>query len=116
ASGEPTDPADTRMALMREALANFLPTLLGHDGIINISLIGFGTGEAPYTGVRHSIAGLDAGNLAGLETIVAGLTAAPVASAQYTNYEAGFEAAVAWFGTRPGAADGFENLTYFITD
>src|SRR5690606_24489726 len=60
ASGEPTDPADTRMALMREALANFLPTLLGHDGIINISLIGFGTGEAPYTGVRHSIAGLDA--------------------------------------------------------
>lgn len=116
ASGEPTDPADTRMALMREALANFLPTLLGHDGIINISLIGFGTGEAPYTGVRHSIAGLDAGNLAGLEAIVAGLTAAPVASAQYTNYEAGFEAAVAWFGTQPGAADGFDNVTYFITD
>ncbi|MGY1408093.1 Ig-like domain-containing protein [Luteimonas sp. A611] len=104
--------ANSRLALMREALLDFVPTLGDHDGMINIALIGFG--NLASTSVRIDLADLHSpGTMDALLAAISGL--AIPAGTQYTNYEAGFNAAVDWFNG-PQANPGYENLTYFITD
>src|SRR5690606_20816401 len=104
---------DTRLALMKAALADFLPTLLEHDGVINIALATFGTGTGTQTSVRLTVNDLQDSNLNGLLAAIDALT---ISGTQYTNYEAGFELTVDWFESMAASTPGFSNLTYFITD
>ncbi len=103
----------SRMELVKAALINLIENhLIGHDGIINISLIGFAGFDT--TSVKLTRNGLSADDLADLEAAINGLTASGA-----TNYEAAFNTTVNWFNGQP-AADGegnpYNNLTFFLTD
>ncbi|THF54992.1 retention module-containing protein [Pseudothauera rhizosphaerae] len=96
----------TRMALTKAALKNFVDSLTGHDGTINIALIGFAGNS--QTSVKISIEGFGEDDLNDLYDAIDALRANGG-----TNYEAGFNETVEWFDSQP-AAD--HNLTYFLTD
>ena len=96
-----------RLQLMKDALTAFVPTLTDHDGIINISLIGFSS--LASTSVRVSIS--DFGD-ASLQTLLNAIDALTANGG--TNYEAGFDTTVNWLNSQPSAD--YENLTFFLTD
>ncbi|MGJ0495279.1 VWA domain-containing protein, partial [Aliarcobacter cryaerophilus] len=99
----------TRMALTIDALENFVNSIKGHDGIVNVTLFGFNKdASTPVT-----INGLTSANAGNLITKIKALSATGG-----TNYEAAFEKAITWFKGNPnsGQEGEFENLTYFLTD
>ncbi|WP_238909661.1 retention module-containing protein [Achromobacter ruhlandii] len=99
----------TRMQLTIDALKNLANTLKGHDGIVNVALIGFeSTASTKYT-----INGLNASNVGDLIKAIEKLSASGG-----TNYEGAFDEAVKWFNKQPTSSNGqaFENVTYFLTD
>ncbi|WYX19225.1 retention module-containing protein [Achromobacter xylosoxidans] len=99
----------TRMQLTIDALKNLANTLKGHDGIVNVALIGFeSTASTKYT-----INGLNANNVGDLIKAIEKLSASGG-----TNYEGAFDEAVKWFNKQPTSSNGqaFENVTYFLTD
>jgi len=106
----------SRLDLMKSALSQFVPSLANHDGHVNIAVIGFGNLNA--TNVRVSINDLNTVNLSTLVKHINDLSIP--GGTQYTNYEAGFNKAVDWFsGNVPGnqtATQGYQNLTFFVTD
>lgn len=104
------DAATTRIELVREALFNLAPQLTGHDGTINLAVIGF----ASHVTLQVSLAGLDAASLAPWLADLAAIGPEHFDYSAGTNYQAGFEATTAWFAQQP--AQGHENLTYFLTD
>ncbi|TRO38374.1 retention module-containing protein [Pseudomonas sp. ALS1131] len=99
----------SRMKLTIDALKNFAADLADHDGVINIALIGFSS--LAQTTLKLSVADLKAGDLTALNSAINTLTASGG-----TNYEAGFKTAADWFSTLSGTTNGYENLTYFLTD
>ncbi|WP_275299877.1 VCBS domain-containing protein, partial [Achromobacter ruhlandii] len=112
-SGSMSDPSGTkglsRMQLTIDALKNLANTLKGHDGIVNVALIGFeSTASTKYT-----INGLNASNVNDLIKAIEKLSASGG-----TNYEGAFDEAVKWFNKQPTSSNGqpFENVTYFLTD
>lgn len=105
-----SDSAATRIELVRDALFNLAPQLKGHDGIINLAVIGF----ASHVTLQVSLAGLDDARLDQWLADLASLGPEHFDYSAGTNYQAGFEAATAWFGQQP--APGHENLTFFLTD
>ncbi|AVC43270.1 hypothetical protein AL520_30775 [Achromobacter xylosoxidans] len=108
-----SDPSGTkglsRMQLTIDALKNLANTLKGHDGIVNVALIGFeSTASTKYT-----INGLNASNVNDLIKAIEKLSANGG-----TNYEGAFDEALKWFNKQPTSSNGqtFENVTYFLTD
>lgn len=96
------------MELAIDALKSLVNSLATHDGVVNVTLVGFAQSTTGW-----QINDLNASNVGQLIAKIEALTANGG-----TNYEAAFDAAVAWFNGKPSVVDGksFENLTYFLTD
>ena len=103
-----------RMQLVKDALVKLANDLEHHDGVVNVSLIGFAThAQAPIT-----FNNLTKDNLSQLIEAINKLTIASGDIAG-TNYEAAFNATVKWFADQGKATPNgvkFENLTFFLTD
>ena len=103
-----------RMQLVKDALVKLAADLEKHDGVVNVSLIGFAThAQAPIT-----FNNLTKDNLSQLIEAINKLTIASGDIAG-TNYEAAFNATVKWFADQGKATPNgvkFENLTFFLTD
>ncbi|WP_454694060.1 retention module-containing protein [Achromobacter aegrifaciens] len=103
-----------RMQLVKDALIKLANDLEHHDGVVNVSLIGFAThAQDPIT-----INNLTKDNLSQLIKAINDLTIATGNTAG-TNYEAAFNATVKWFadqGKANSSGTKFENLTFFLTD
>ena len=96
--------ADSRMKLVKDALINLANELKGHDGVVNIALIGFQSTAS----LKVSVSDLTSANIDKLVTAINGLSATGG-----TDYQAAFEQAVSWFN---GQTKGYTNLTLFLTD
>jgi len=101
----------SRMKLVKDALVVLANQLAGHDGKINVTLIGFATSS----GQNISINNFSKDSLPSLLSAINALTANGG-----TNYEAAFNTAVNWFNQQSSsgntAANGYENKTFFLTD
>ncbi|HHJ4328417.1 TPA: type I secretion C-terminal target domain-containing protein, partial [Klebsiella pneumoniae] len=113
-SGSMSDSAgnnQTRMQLTKDALINLANKLAVHDGVVNVTLIGFGSTAEN----KISVSGLTTQNV---DTLIAKINALTANGG--TNYEGAFQEAVAWFNTQTTAGHtstaNYENLTYFLTD
>ncbi|TLX79722.1 retention module-containing protein [Pseudomonas nicosulfuronedens] len=95
---------DSRMKLVKDALINLANELKGHDGVVNIALIGFQSTAS----LKVSVSDLTSANIDKLVTAINGLSATGG-----TDYQAAFEQAVSWFN---GQTKGYTNLTLFLTD
>ncbi|MFY4842329.1 vWA domain-containing protein, partial [Aliarcobacter butzleri] len=100
----------SRIDLLKDALKNLADSLKGHDGKINVSIIDFDTNaKEPIT-----FNDLTSKNISDLITKIDALKADGG-----TNYEDAFLKTTSWFDTQSvtyGKAQGYENLTYFLTD
>ncbi|MBB4862598.1 VCBS repeat-containing protein [Pseudomonas nitritireducens] len=103
-AGQTGSTADSRMKLVKDALVSLANELKGHDGIINIALIGFQSTAS----LKVSISDLTSANIDKLVSAINGLSATGG-----TDYQAAFEQAVSWFN---GQTKGYTNLTLFLTD
>lgn len=83
--------------------------LAGHDGVVNVTLIGFSSSANSLLTLNN----LTQSNVQDLIEQISSLKADGA-----TNYEDAFIKAAAWFNSQPGSGSGktFENLTYFLTD
>ena len=112
-SGSMSDASGTkglsRMQLTIDALKNLANSLKGHDGIVNVALIGFESSAS----TKYTINGLNATNVNDLIKAIEKLSASGG-----TNYEGAFKEALTWFNKQPTSSNGktFENVTYFLTD
>ena len=112
-SGSMSDDSGTkglnRMQLTINALKSLANSLVGHDGVVNITLIGFESSASS----KYSVNGLNASNVKDLIKAIEGLKASGG-----TNYEGAFKSALDWFNKQSTPANGkaFENVTYFLTD
>ncbi|UQY35587.1 Ig-like domain-containing protein [Pseudomonas fulva] len=101
-----------RMSLTKSALSSFVKTLAGHDGVINLTLVGF----AGNVTLSTKVADLQSGSK--LDTLLADIQ--KLTANGGTNYEAAFKEASAWFDAQSAAgsskAAGYENLTFFLSD
>ncbi|MBY5970471.1 VCBS domain-containing protein [Halomonas denitrificans] len=101
----------SRMALAKQALANLVEQLADFDGIINLQVVDFDTG-ARFTQT------LDLGSSdSEVDRIVNYINSVDGSrnSGGGTNYEAAFDASKSWLEEQ-SAANGYDNLTYFLTD
>ncbi|MEB5776029.1 Ig-like domain-containing protein [Aeromonas caviae] len=98
-----------RMTLTINALKVLANQLASHDGVVNVTLIGF-------AGSASNMLKIEDLNSANLQTLINKITTLSANGA--TNYEDAFIKATEWFNTKPGSGTGlkFENLTYFLTD
>ncbi|MBE4579778.1 Ig-like domain-containing protein [Vibrio navarrensis] len=94
----------SRMKLVIDALTSLAKDLVNHDGVINIHLIGFESSANSALKLQ-----LTADNLQQLLTKIQDMDAQGG-----TNYEAAFDLASDWFSEQ--LTEGYENLTYFLTD
>ncbi len=101
-----------RMSLTKSALSSFVKTLAGHDGVINLTLVGF----AGNVTLSTKVSDLQSGSK--LDTLLADIQ--KLTANGGTNYEAAFKEASAWFDAQSAAgsskAAGYENLTFFLSD
>ncbi|WP_279615893.1 beta strand repeat-containing protein [Phytopseudomonas flavescens] len=101
-----------RMSLTKNALSSFVKTLAGHDGVINLTLVGF----AGNVTLSTKVADLQSGSK--LDALLADIQ--KLTANGGTNYEAAFKEASAWFDAQSAAgnskATGYENLTFFLSD
>ncbi|MER0043315.1 Ig-like domain-containing protein [Pseudomonas sp. MGal98] len=101
-----------RMSLTKSALSNFAKTLAGHDGVVNLTLVGFAGDVTLSTKVA------DLQNGSKLDNLLADIQRLTANGG--TNYEAAFKEASAWFDAQSAAgntkAAGYENLTFFLSD
>ncbi|HDI3226184.1 TPA: VWA domain-containing protein, partial [Vibrio cholerae] len=98
-----------RMTLTINALKALANQLAGHDGVVNVTLIGFSTSASSLLTIND----LSQNNVQSFIDKISSLKADGA-----TNYEDAFIKAAAWFNSQPGSGSGktFENLTYFLTD
>ncbi|KJK01817.1 hypothetical protein UB43_07150 [Pseudomonas sp. 21] len=101
--------ADSRMKLVKDALINLANELKGHDGIINISLIGFQSSAT----LKVSISDLSDANINQLLTAIGQSQSQGLQASGGTDYQEAFGQAVSWFNTQK---NGYENVTLFLTD
>ncbi|MFW2516324.1 vWA domain-containing protein, partial [Aliarcobacter butzleri] len=100
----------SRIDLLKDALKNLADSLKGHDGKINVSIIDFDTKAKEAITFND----LTSKNISDLITKIDALKAEGG-----TNYEDAFLKTTSWFDTQSvtyGKAQGYENLTYFLTD
>ncbi|UNV94013.1 VCBS domain-containing protein [Comamonas sp. 7D-2] len=103
-----------RMQLVKDALVKLAGDLAHHDGVVNVTLIGFAT---------HAQDAITFNNLtqANLNKLIEAINKLTIESGDTagTNYEAAFNATVKWFADQGKANPSgvkFENLTFFLTD
>ncbi|MFM4786488.1 type I secretion C-terminal target domain-containing protein, partial [Aeromonas veronii] len=98
-----------RMTLTINALKALANQLAGHDGVVNVTLIGFSTSASSLLTIND----LSRSNVQSFIDKISLLKADGA-----TNYEDAFIKAAAWFNSQPGSGSGktFENLAYFLTD
>ena len=98
-----------RMTLTINALKALANQLADHDGVVNVTLIGFSTSASSLLTIND----LSQSNVQSFIDKISSLQADGA-----TNYEDAFIEAAAWFNNQPGSGSGlkFENLTYFLTD
>ncbi|QJP11208.1 retention module-containing protein [Pseudomonas multiresinivorans] len=101
--------ADSRMKLVKDALINLANELKGHDGIINISLIGFQSSAS----LKVSISDLSDANINQLLNAIGQSQSQGLQATGGTDYQEAFGQAVSWFNTQK---NGYENVTLFLTD
>ncbi|MGE9761616.1 retention module-containing protein [Pseudomonas sp. PDM20] len=101
--------ADSRMKLIKDALINLANELKGHDGVINITLIGFSASAS----IKVTVADLNNGNVDQLINAIGKTQNTGLQADGGTNYQSAFEQAVTWFN---GQKNGYQNLTLFLTD
>jgi len=110
-NGSTSGSGQSRIALVKDALTNLANQLVGHDGIVNVTLIGFSTSA----GTPVTLQNLTSSNVQTLLNAISNLSATGG-----TNYEAAFNSAVSWFNSQTaagkGATNGYENVTFFLTD
>ncbi|WP_254503876.1 tandem-95 repeat protein, partial [Pseudomonas triclosanedens] len=104
--------ADSRMKLVKDALINLANELKDHDGVINITLIGFSASAS----IKVSIADLTSLNVEDLITAIGRTETTGLRADGGTNYQAAFDQAVSWFNAAAQKNNGYENLTLFLTD
>ncbi|MFM5342961.1 type I secretion C-terminal target domain-containing protein, partial [Aeromonas veronii] len=98
-----------RMTLTIAALKVLANQLADHDGVVNVTLIGF----HEWASSLLTINDLSKSNVQSFIDKVSSLSAGGA-----TNYEDAFIKATQWFNSKPGSSSGltFENVTYFLTD
>ncbi|MGQ4880053.1 immunoglobulin-like domain-containing protein, partial [Billgrantia sp. LNSP4103-1] len=103
-----------RIELVKDALKNLATQLAGHDGKVNVALIGFNSSAVDVTpGNQQSdlvFTDLDASSLDALIDKIDALIANGA-----TNYEAAFKEADAWYDSL-SVDTSYKNLTFFLTD
>ncbi|NTV94097.1 MAG: type I secretion C-terminal target domain-containing protein [Thiobacillus sp.] len=100
-----------RVALLKDAVTNFVNSLVPFTGHINVALIAFGSTAT----LELSINDLTAANKQALIDEIATLAASM--DGAYTNYEGAFTATKAWFTSQSSAGYGsYQKLVYFMTD
>ena len=103
-------PGLTRMGLAIEALKNLANSLAGHDGVVNVLLVGFAASATSFW-----INNLSASNVDDLIDEIEDLNANGG-----TNYEAAFNETVNWFNSQAAAqqpgGQTFEDVTFFLSD
>ncbi|MGE6102484.1 Ig-like domain-containing protein [Aeromonas veronii] len=101
-----------RMTLTINALKALANQLAGHDGVVNVTLIGFSNSASSLLTIND----LSKSGKEKLQDFIDKLSSLKADGA--TNYEDAFIKAAAWFNSQPGSGSGktFENLTYFLTD
>ncbi|MGW8422251.1 VCBS domain-containing protein, partial [Comamonas sp. HJ-2] len=111
---QPSGSGVNRMQLVKDALVKLAGDLAHHDGVVNVTLIGFAT---------HAQDAITFNNLtqANLNKLLEAINKLTIASGDTagTNYEAAFNATVKWFadqGKANPSGTKFENLTFFLTD
>ncbi|RUO76931.1 Ig-like domain-containing protein, partial [Idiomarina seosinensis] len=99
----------SRLDIAKDALTNLLTQLAGHDGIINVQIVGFDK----FADEAITINNLSQSTLPLLLTKVEALIANGG-----TNYSAAFAEAIDWFNDLSDSqhAGSFENVSYFLTD
>ncbi|WP_211263092.1 VWA domain-containing protein [Vibrio nereis] len=100
----------TRMDMMQQALKNLVTSFASHDGVVNVSLIGFDDNidvSFPVMDLRENSSSF----YELLNKIEGNL---PVGGG--TDYDVGFSEANNWFGSRDILSNGYENMTLFLTD
>ncbi|CAM3548261.1 hypothetical protein BOSP111201_11705 [Bordetella sputigena] len=105
----------SRMDLVKSSLTQFVKQLAGHDGIVNITLIGFGSSADKAITVQN----LDLSDVdQATDTIIKAINNLNASGS--TNYEDAFDSAVNWFNAQAaagkGTANGYDNLSFFLTD
>ncbi|EOW9231099.1 VWA domain-containing protein, partial [Vibrio cholerae] len=98
-----------RMTLTINALKALANQLAGHDGVVNVTLIGFSTSASSLLTIND----LSQNNVQSFIDKISSLKADGA-----TNYEDAFKKAADWFNSDlvSGSGKTFENLTYFLTD
>ncbi|MFV3308926.1 tandem-95 repeat protein, partial [Pseudomonas sp. NY15181] len=109
AGGSTSNYNDTRMKLVKDALINLANQLKGHDGVINIALIGFDSTAS----IKVSVNALTDANIKLLTDAIGSSQYEGLQAGGGTNYQVAFGQAVNWFGT---VKNGYENVTLFLTD
>ncbi|WP_094841649.1 retention module-containing protein [Bordetella genomosp. 11] len=105
----------TRMELVKDALTQFVKQLAGHDGIVNVTLIGFGSSADTAVTVQN----LDLSDVdQATDKLIKAINNLDASGS--TNYEDAFDSAVDWFNAQAaagkGTANGYDNLSFFMTD
>ncbi|WP_371233659.1 retention module-containing protein [Pseudomonas sp. QE6] len=101
--------ADSRMKLVKDALINLANQLKGHDGVINIALIGFDSTAS----IKVSVNDLTDANIKLLTDAIGNSQYEGLQAGGGTDYQEAFGQAVNWFN---GQQNGNENVTLFLTD
>ena len=108
--------AASRIKLVKDALISLSQQLAGHDGIVNISLIGFSTTAS----ITFNINDLNENNVDQLIAAIGESQSTGLIATGGTNYQAAFTQATSWFTLQSNAGysstAGYKNLTYFLTD
>ncbi|MGJ7093461.1 Ig-like domain-containing protein [Vibrio hannami] len=100
----------TRMDMMQQALTNLVNSYAGHDGTVNISLIGFDDNiDVSFEALDIKESSSALADL--LDRIENNL---PVGGG--TDYSVGFSEANDWFASSTISSNDYENITLFLTD
>ena len=99
-----------RIDAVKSALINMLTEMADHSGTINVALIGFDyEATLKFDLDDLSLSDLESSGYDGIDDAIRNLEANGA-----TNYESAFDTTQSWFAAQP--SDGFENLTFFLTD
>ncbi len=111
-----TDYANSRMKLIKDALISLAYQLAGHDGVVNIALIGF----ASEATLKVQVQDLTPANIDLLVNAIGTSQSTGLTAVGGTNYQDAFLETTSWFSTQStngaSSSNGYQNLTYFLTD
>ena len=98
---------NSRLELVKAALDQLVAGMAGHNGNINIALISFSNKAG--TALKQQYVDFNTADVTGMQAAINAL-----AAGGGTNYSAGFNQVVSWFGSHNDPT--YVNQTYFLTD